>query len=91
MSDEKTIEFSDLLEKDSVPPDYQRFVAVNIQVPIEPGKRAYHRVTITGSHRDLADDLSRILPRKAQVILKRSDEPILIGNSHYEFPQKKTL
>lgn len=88
MSDEKTTEFSDLLEEGSVPPDYQRFIAINIQVPIAPGKRAYHRVTITGSHRDLADDLSHILPKNARAVLKRSDEPILVKDSHREFPQK---
>jgi hypothetical protein len=88
MSDEKTTEFSDLLEEGSIPPDYQRFIAINIQVPIAPGKRAYHRVTITGSHRDLANDLSHILPKKARAVLERSDEPILVKDSHCEFPQK---
>jgi len=88
MSSVATADVPELLEEGSVPPDYQRFIAVNIQVPIAPGKRAYHRVTITGCHQDLADDLSRLLPKKARAILERSDEPVAIKNSHYEFPQK---
>lgn len=87
MADTST-EFTDLFEGASSPPDYQRFIAINIQVPITPGKRLYYRVTITGSHHDLAEDLSHILPRRARIVLERSDEPIRIKESHHEFPQK---
>lgn len=86
MSDEKNSVISDLLDGESIPPDYQRFIAINIQVPIAAGKRVYHRVTITGSHRDLANDLARVLPKRVRTMLERSDELVQIKDSHFEFP-----
>lgn len=54
-------------------PHYQRFVAFTVQFPIEKGKRIYHRVVITGTHKDIAQDLGTFLPSRARTILERSE------------------
>jgi hypothetical protein len=87
MSTDNTNELPDLLEECLESPDYQRFIALNILVPQIEGKRIYHRVTITGSLKDLADDLSSVLPSSVLTLLRRQVNTVLsIRNSHSELP-----
>lgn len=68
------------------PPDFQRFVAVNIFVVGQNKQR--HRVTITNSLRDLAQELSFVLPNRVQRILKFCDELIIHEESRHEIPAR---
>lgn len=87
MSHDRTTELPSLLEKAAKPPDYQRFIALNTQVPQIKGKRGYYRVTITSSPRDLAKDLSLVLSPKARRILENQPETqISYGDSRCELP-----
>jgi hypothetical protein len=70
MSEAHTSELPDLLDEVAKEPDYQRFIALNIQVPEVKGKRVYHRVTITSSFRDLEQDLSLVLPSRVRSHLR---------------------
>ena len=54
------------------PPHYQRFVGFVVLLPVEVGKRQYHRVVITGTHKDLEEDLGQLLPKQVRKLLSRS-------------------
>ena len=87
MSQDRTTELPNLLAEVTEPPDYQRFIALNIQVPQTKGQRIYHRVTITSSLNDLAADLSLTLPLKVKRSLKSwSETPISYKDSRRELP-----
>jgi len=87
MSLEQITPLSDLLAEVNEPPDYQRFIALNIQVPQVKGKRIYHRVTITSSFKDLTLDLSLVLPSQVKRILEgHAETPISYRASHHELP-----
>ena len=86
MSQDHTTELPDLLAEVTVPPDYQRFIALNIQVPQIKGQRIYHRVTITSSLKDLAADLSLTLPLKVRRILDKQSEVPSYKGSRCELP-----
>jgi len=87
MPQDRTSEPSDLLTEVTEPPDYQRFIALNIQVPQIRGQRFYHRVTISSSLKDLAADLSLVLPSKLRRILGSQPEtPISFRHSRRTLP-----
>jgi hypothetical protein len=87
MSKDNTTQLPDLFAVINASPDYQRFIALNIQVPQVKGKRIYHRVTITGSLKDLALDLSLVLPSQVRRALENQLEaPIVYRNSCRELP-----
>jgi predicted nucleic acid-binding Zn-ribbon protein len=54
-------------------PHYQRFVAFSVLLPVEKGKRVYHRVIISGTHKDLEQDLGELLPKQIRRLLSHSD------------------
>lgn len=85
MSQDRTSELFNLLPGMTEPPDYQRFIALNIQVPQIKGQRFYHRVTIASSLKNLAADLSLVLPSQLRRILGNWPErPISFGRSRRE-------
>jgi hypothetical protein len=86
MSQDRTTELPNLLAEVTEPPDYQRFIALNIQVPQIKGQRIYHRVTITSSLKDLAADLSLTLPLKVRRILEKQSEVPSYKGSRCELP-----
>lgn len=53
---------ADVIGTEIASPEYERFLALNVQVPKAAGSRQYERVTICCSPRDLAADLSLLLP-----------------------------
>lgn len=67
-------ELDNILTTEVESPEYERFLALNIQVPKVEGKRYYERVTISSSLRDLADDLSLVLPNHVRRALRQAHE-----------------
>lgn len=59
----------DIFDPQVETPEYERFIALNIQVPQVKGKRSYHRVTISSSLKDLGEDLSLVLPGRITKLL----------------------
>lgn len=68
------MELIDLIGSEAETPEYQRIIALNIQVPHTKGKRSYYRVTITSSLKDLGNDLGLVLPNNIRRLLESEHE-----------------